>query len=662
MRLYFRDLPSYQNLTEAQKLHPLYSPNLSFNLDRLPAALRNDFAAFIFDRAEALSYLSLRTEAEQFHSLADFITDSCPLLTKLTELPLEDLEHRLKLWILKTGKRLSYTRTRADAGRTYTEDNPVIRYLAKAYRYFLPPVSTDFSKEDDIWDLTKIPIKLRASPANAVSSINFTKIEQPDIRNEIKECCLYRLKRMALNTVMMELSAMNFLSKFLSEYFPEITSLKSMKRELLEEYLSYLYLESKRKKEYRSELYHLKTVFNTIGRLFSYDNLRGIFLKSDFEKRKHTIYRCYSDTELNRLHSGYRYLDKQTARLLIIHELLGLRISDTLTIRKSDLIFGEHPRLFISQQKTGKPFEKKLNPEILSLLSASIHETFSKYGDCEYIFVSDKDPSKPMQYSTLAYRMRTMIANLNLRDDHGKLFTVGTHLFRHTYGKKLCDLLNDDATIAALLGHASLTRMGAEKKSFMDYYLKNRRLIYKYEDVQYSVTILSVDVFPQGYAGVVSFMKDFHKSALVIDIGSWTVDILPINEFVPDQTRCKSLPLGTITCMNEINEALRQNLGQEADETTIKEVMIYGTSDIPSEYLNIIKTGLSIYAANLMDQIRALNFNSDLTQFIFIGGGATIINHFLPAEDKKNALILDDVSINAKGYEGLIRHKMGGKS
>jgi len=89
MRLYFRDLPSYQDLTEAQKLHPLYSPNLSFNLDRLPAALRNDFAAFIFDRAEALSYLSLRTEAEQFHSLADFITDSCPLLTKLTELPLE---------------------------------------------------------------------------------------------------------------------------------------------------------------------------------------------------------------------------------------------------------------------------------------------------------------------------------------------------------------------------------------------------------------------------------------------------------------------------------------------------------------------------------------------------------------------------------------------
>ena len=206
-----------------------------------------------------------------------------------------------------------------------------------------------------------------------------------------------------------------------------------------------------------------------------------------------------------------------------------------------------------------------------------------------------------------------------------------------------------------------LTRMGAEKKDFLEYYNKNRRLIYKYEDVQYSVTLLSVDVFPQGYAGVVSLMNEFHRSALVIDIGSWTVDILPIMDYVPDQTRCKSLSLGTITCMNDINEALRQKLGKEADETTIKEVMIYGTSDIPSEYLTIIKEGLRAYTENLMDQIRALGFNSDLTQHIFIGGGASIMKHFLSEDAKRNALILDDVSINAKGYEDLIRHRMGGK-
>ncbi len=205
-----------------------------------------------------------------------------------------------------------------------------------------------------------------------------------------------------------------------------------------------------------------------------------------------------------------------------------------------------------------------------------------------------------------------------------------------------------------------LTRIGSEKQAYLDYYNHIRNLSFKYEDVPYSVKILSVNVFPQGYAGVVDYMKNFRKSALVIDIGSWTVDILPLSAYIPDQTRCKSLPLGTITCMNDINEALRQKFGQDADETTLKDVMIHGTSDIPADYLTVIRTGLVTYVKILMDQIRALNFNPDLTQFVFVGGGAGIIKHFLPDGDKKNCLIYDDVHINAKGYENLIRRKIGG--
>ncbi len=206
-----------------------------------------------------------------------------------------------------------------------------------------------------------------------------------------------------------------------------------------------------------------------------------------------------------------------------------------------------------------------------------------------------------------------------------------------------------------------LTRMGAEKQSFTEYYNKQRKLIYHYEDIQYSVTILSVDVFPQGYAGVVSFMQDFKKSVLVADIGTWTVDILPLADYIPDQTRCKSLPVGTISCISEINEALRQRIGQGADETTIRDVMVNGNASIPEKYLAVIREGLDTYASNIMDQIRALGFNQDLTQYVFIGGGASIMKNFLSGEDKRNALILEDIHINAKGYEDLIRHKMGGR-
>jgi len=201
-----------------------------------------------------------------------------------------------------------------------------------------------------------------------------------------------------------------------------------------------------------------------------------------------------------------------------------------------------------------------------------------------------------------------------------------------------------------------LTRMGAEKQDYLDYMLRNRRLNYKYEGKRYSINIVSVDVFPQGYAGVVSKLNTFGTSAVVVDIGSWTMDILPLTEGQPDLARCKSLSLGTITAMNDINEALRQKFGEEADEAIIKEVMIRGESSINKEYLRVIRDGLYSYVEEIMNNLRSLKFNMTLTHFVFIGGGATIIRNFLK-ESQTNITAIDDVFINAKGYEEIMRHK-----
>ncbi len=203
-----------------------------------------------------------------------------------------------------------------------------------------------------------------------------------------------------------------------------------------------------------------------------------------------------------------------------------------------------------------------------------------------------------------------------------------------------------------------LTRMGAEKKDFYNYMSKNKKLNFKYEGKSYFVNLISVDVFPQGYAGVVNMLDTFGTSTVVIDIGSWTIDILPIVEGQPDLSRCKSLPLGTITSINEINEKLRQKFNGEADEAIIKEVMIKGKSVINKEYLKVIQDGLKSYVDDIMDNLRALKFNPVLTEFVFIGGGASTIKNFCK-EITPNMKIIEDVNINAKGYEDLLRHKYG---
>ena len=57
-----------------------------------------------------------------------------------------------------------------------------------------------------------------------------------------------------------------------------------------------------------------------------------------------------------------------------------------------------------------------------------------------------------------------MVQEKQIRDDEGKLFGVGTHTFRHSYGRKLTEMNVDDQTIAKLLGHANTSSVRHYRK------------------------------------------------------------------------------------------------------------------------------------------------------------------------------------------------------
>lgn len=56
------------------------------------------------------------------------------------------------------------------------------------------------------------------------------------------------------------------------------------------------------------------------------------------------------------------------------------------------------------------------------------------------------------------------IQKQNLRDDSGELIGVGTHIWRHCYGKRLTEMHVDDVTIAKLLGHANTSNLKHYRK------------------------------------------------------------------------------------------------------------------------------------------------------------------------------------------------------
>ena len=60
-----------------------------------------------------------------------------------------------------------------------------------------------------------------------------------------------------------------------------------------------------------------------------------------------------------------------------------------------------------------KPYEKPISAELAALIKKAIAYTKEKYGDTTYIFVDEKNPSRPMPYTTVQFRITDMIIRKN---------------------------------------------------------------------------------------------------------------------------------------------------------------------------------------------------------------------------------------------------------
>mgnify|MGYP000520803004 CR=1 FL=1 len=73
-----------------------------------------------------------------------------------------------------------------------------------------------------------------------------------------------------------------------------------------------------------------------------------------------------------------------------------------------------------------------------------------------------------------------------------------------------------------------LTSFGRDKPKFKDYLLRSKQPVnFRFEDVEYSITIEEVAIFPQGYAALMTetgLLQD-EPSMLLMDLGGWTVTL-----------------------------------------------------------------------------------------------------------------------------------------
>ena len=215
-----------------------------------------------------------------------------------------------------------------------------------------------------------------------------------------------------------------------------------------------------------------------------------------------------------------------------------------------------------------------------------------------------------------------------------------------------------DATASVhLAAGLPLTSFGLDKKKFRAYLLRDGRpVFFRFEGSAYTVRITEVSLFPQGYAAVLTQPDLLNEPSVILaDVGGWTVDLMLLDNRVPNAATCRSLELGMIRCLDEIAEQVRRNLGLSMTAAQIESVLCGEASSVDDNAKQIIHRAADGYARRLLSAIAESGLDARAMPAVFLGGGAALLKRRVRAtEGLCRPVILDDVCLNAKGYERLV--------
>ena len=215
-----------------------------------------------------------------------------------------------------------------------------------------------------------------------------------------------------------------------------------------------------------------------------------------------------------------------------------------------------------------------------------------------------------------------------------------------------------DATASVhLAAGLPLTGFGRDKKKFRAYLLRDGRpVFFRFEGSAYTVRITEVSLFPQGYAAVLTQPDLLNEPSVILaDVGGWTVDLMRLDNRIPNAATCRSLELGMIRCLDESAEQVRRSLGLSMTAAQIESVLCGEASSVDDNAKQIIHREADGYARRLLSAIAESGLDARAMPAVFLGGGAALLKRRVRAtEGLCRPVILDDVCLNAKGYERLV--------
>lgn len=231
-RIYYSELKCYGEATEKQRITKYTSPY--FDMSGIESdGLKKELRAFVLHRGKIVSFSTILKDKTKFRRVVDFLKEKDTSgIESFLNRESEKWMRQFRAWMLQNGHPL--TRKKVSVyGNEHIVDSRQIKYFEEILR-FLQPADERDEREKDIWELDRLDIAVRCNPIYNVKTLNFTKISQPDIREETKKAVYLCLQYEALGTIQNGLNAMRQLSAYLKEKYPKVQSCAEIDRGILE--------------------------------------------------------------------------------------------------------------------------------------------------------------------------------------------------------------------------------------------------------------------------------------------------------------------------------------------------------------------------------------------------------------------------------------------
>ena len=251
-----------------------------------------------------------------------------------------------------------------------------------------------------------------------------------------------------------------------------------------------------------------------------------------------------------------------------------------------------------------------------------------------------------LEYGGIYYRIgeghKEFIADKAMDEDYYILTLMAVARELNVYG-----IREADVHLAAGL---PLTWIRKQREDFRSYLLRNKEVNFRFNGKDYHIRFVGCSLFPQGYPAIINQLGNFRNESFSRHWNG-TMNILYIN----NKSCGKPLLDGKVCvnqCMIATKNAVLDSFGVKIEESTIEQVLRFGTADISKPYLDCITSIARRYVADIFATLRRYEYNPDLMRLYIVGGGGCLVKHF-GQYDESRVTILDDICATAKGYEYL---------